>query len=1097
MRSLQSTRNAAFKAALLAGGAGFIVLAQPVLAQDSAPPVPTNEPVTSAPTANEPPSKDVTNQSTNPTAPGIVVTGSRIRKQDYNSNSPLVTVDQGLLNNSSTSALEQNLNKLPQFEPDKTPVGINAGDIQPTATNTPGSATVNLRGIGSNRNLVLIDGRRATPGNASGVVDINTIPSAAVERVEIISGGASATYGADAIAGVTNFILKKNFQGVELDGRAGIDQHGHGFEYDISGIIGSDFSDGRGNVSVAVSTNKRQTVLESDLAPYRKLWTDPNVGGSGFFIPAPGVTFAGPNQPSAAAIQSVFPGVTNFNSAGANVYFYNGKAFSGDTFGTRGAASFLTAPTNGRPYKLTAAGTIGANDDYDYASLPLTRYNILARGNYEINDWIGVFGQGMFSHVHTHTLQEPGPIVNGWDVYIDPTTLSQNDLPAQLWTLLNSRTHPAGPGEPGYVAAIGTPGQPGYVAAVTPPISSANAPFEMHALLPVPRENDTDVDTFNITAGLQGSIPGSDWTWEIFTSHGESATYALQTGIYSLSRLRAVMGAPHFGQGFTAKGNALDFGFGASTATCTSGLNLFQPPAGGFSQDCLDAVNANLQNRVKMKQAIWEANATGSLFQLPAGPVQVAVGASYRKLKFSFYNDTLTTQGESFLDQALGIYPSGNSFGSIDAKELYGELDVPILKDSFIKELSLELGGRISDYDTTGTSYTYKALANFAPVDWIRFRGGYNRAERTPNIAELYLAPQQTFGVNLAGDPCSTANPLPFSANPANANGANVRAICQVLMNQAGPNAASLYYGPQNVQSNSTFGFAFPTTRGNASLTPEKADTWTAGVVFSSPFHTPALSRLRLTLDWYKISVKNAIGPQTVATALQQCFDPALNPLAGTDPVAAANTAFCQNVPRNATGQLGNVTTTYVNNGRFSTSGLDAQLDWSADVGPGTLSANVLLNYLLDFKSAPLPTLPMVDYKGTFGSQDNGLNEAAYDYKVFTTIGYHWGPATLGLQWQHLPSIKNASAATFPATTTTGAQSSYDLFSLNASYAVTSNVTFRAGVDNLFNKAPPLTGVNTANTDPATTGQLPGGGYNAQYYDVLGRRFYVGANMKF
>jgi len=1067
VRSLQTTRNAAFKAALLAGGAGFIVLAQPVLAQDTAPPVPTNEPVTSAPTANEPPSKDVTNQSTNPTAPGIVVTGSRIRKQDYNSNSPLVTVDQGLLNNSSTSALEQNLNKLPQFEPDKTPVGINAGDIQPTATNTPGSATVNLRGIGSNRNLVLIDGRRATPGNASGVVDINTIPSAAVERVEVISGGASATYGADAIAGVTNFILKKNFQGVELDGRAGIDQHGHGFEYDISGIIGSDFSDGRGNVSVAVSTNKRQTVLESDLAPYRKLWSDPNVGGSGFFIPAPGVSLGFGNLPSPAAIASVFPGTTpaNFNPAGANVYFYNGQAFSGDTFATRGAASFLTAPTNGRPYKLTAAGTIGANDDYDYASLPLTRYNILARGNYEINDWIGVFGQGMFSHVHTHTLQEPGPIVNGWDVYIDPTKLSQNQLPAQMWTLLNSRPNPT-------------------------------ATFEMHALLPVPRENDTDVDTFNITAGLQGSIPGSDWTWEIFTSHGESATYALQTGIYSLERLRAVMQAPNFGAGFTAKGNAIDGGFGASTATCTSGLNLFEPPAGGFSQDCLDAVNANLQNRVKMKQAIWEANATGSLFQLPAGPVQVAVGASYRKLKFSFYNDTLTTQGESFLDQALGIYPSGNSFGSIDAKELYGELDVPILKDSFIKELSLELGGRISDYDTTGTSYTYKALANFAPVDWIRFRGGYNRAERTPNIAELYLAPQQTFGVNLAGDPCSTANPLPWSANPANANGANVRAICEALMDQTGnANAKTLYY--QGVQSNSTFGFAFPTTTGNARLTPEKADTWTAGVVLSSPFHTPALSRLRLSLDWYKISVKNAIGAQTVATALQQCFDPSLNPLAGTDPAAAANTAFCQNVPRNQTGQLGNVTTTYVNNGRFSTSGLDAQLDWSADVGPGTLSANVLFNYLIDFKSSGLPTLPMVDYKGTFGTVENGLNEAAYSYKVFSTLGYHWGPATLGLQWQHLPKIKNASAATFPATTTQGAQSSYDLFSLNASYAVTSNVTFRAGVDNLFNRTPPLTGVNTANTDPATTGQLPGGGYNAQYYDVLGRRFYVGANMKF
>jgi outer membrane receptor protein involved in Fe transport len=156
----------------------------------------------------------------------------------------------------------------------------------------------------------------------------------------------------------------------------------------------------------------------------------------------------------------------------------------------------------------------------------------------------------------------------------------------------------------------------------------------------------------------------------------------------------------------------------------------------------------------------------------------------------------------------------------------------------------------------------------------------------------------------------------------------------------------------------------------------------------------------------------------------------------------------------------------------------------------------VLFNYLIDFKSAPLPTLPMVDYRGTQGTVENGLNEAAYDYRLFATLGYHWGPATLGLQWQHLPSIKNSSFATFPATTTTGAPS-YDLFSLNGSYAVTDNVTLRAGVDNLFNKAPPLTGVNTANTTPAANGQLMGGSFNAQYYDVLGRRFYIGANMKF
>jgi len=149
----------------------------------------------------------------------IVVTGSRITRPDFNNNSPAISVDETLLENSGTTALESNLNKLPQFVPAQTPTA--GGDIQPTATNTPGAATISLRGVGANRNLVLLDGRRATPGNASQVVDISTIPSIAIDRVETITGGASATYGADAVGGVVNFIMKRRFQGLQLDAQAG------------------------------------------------------------------------------------------------------------------------------------------------------------------------------------------------------------------------------------------------------------------------------------------------------------------------------------------------------------------------------------------------------------------------------------------------------------------------------------------------------------------------------------------------------------------------------------------------------------------------------------------------------------------------------------------------------------------------------------------------------------------------------------------------------------------------------------------------------------------------------------------------------------
>ncbi|MGZ5778684.1 MAG: TonB-dependent receptor plug domain-containing protein, partial [Croceibacterium sp.] len=403
MRNLQSTRNAAFKAALLAGGAGIIALAQPAFAQDGAP-VQTKEPVTTSVTADQPAGNNVTDQSTNPNQPGIVVTGSRIVKKDFESNSPMVTVDSGLLQNSSTSALEQSLNKLPQFVPAQTPTA--GGDIQPTATNTPGAATVSLRGLGINRNLILIDGRRATPGNAGGAVDINTIPSAAVERVEVITGGASATYGADAIAGVTNFILKKNFQGLELDGRAGISEHGDGFEFEVSGIMGSDFADGRGNVSFAMSMNKREANYQRDRSWYRKLWTDPQVAGDEFFIEEPGVVFTLSDLLPDAINSTTPPGGFHFPAGPGKTLFPNANVtFFGTGANDISSVFGLTAyddpnhqtqpftynfifnrflqgalPTQGQffgndpnRYHRTADGGAAANYGQYYLVLPLTR----------------------------------------------------------------------------------------------------------------------------------------------------------------------------------------------------------------------------------------------------------------------------------------------------------------------------------------------------------------------------------------------------------------------------------------------------------------------------------------------------------------------------------------------------------------------------------------------------------------------------------------------------------------------------------------------------------------------------------------------------
>lgn len=1080
MRNLSN--SAVFKAALLASGAGAIAFATPAIAQDTG--------------AEE--------------EDRIVVTGSRIQRRDFDSNSPIVTIDEGLLEQSSTAAIEQNLNKLPQFVPAKTPT--QGGDIQPTATNTPGSATVSLRGIGANRNLVLLDGRRGTPGNATGVVDITTIPSAAIERVEVISGGASATYGADAVAGVTNFILKKNFEGLELDAQMGITQEGDGFEYQLSGIMGTDFADGRGNVSIAMSINTREASFQRDSNIYQDLWANGDAGGAVFFLATPGVQFSRGNAIDETVLNGIFDQRTvDIPTENVNVYVNpDGTVFTGDGFTTRGGLyrfDIGQQPEQDR-FRFDSTGALDPIFSDAYLILPLTRYNGFARGNFEINDWIGVFGQAMFSHVETSTIQAPGPITGGWGVSVpfgNQTYLGDADR--GIVSSLNSD----GTTNAAYLAGgqygLNCPATGGCATSQVFPVpfeleqlllarDDPDANFNMRASMPEPRETFTDVTTYTMIAGLEGSVPGTDFTWEAFVSHGVSTTFARQTGIYSLFRTREVLTSPNFGYGFNQQGNTANGGFGASTGTCTSGLNFYSPPQGGYSEDCLEAIRADLKNRSEVRQTIAEVNIQGGIVDLPAGTVRFALGASFREMDYEFLNDTLTTQGRSFQDQALGIYPSGNSFGFIDTHEIYGELLIPVLADiPGIQEFNLELGGRMSDYSTTGTSYTYKILGDWQVTDWLRFRGGFNRAERAPNIAELFLAPQQTFGVNNRGDVCSLSNPNSFSANPdTNPNAANVEATCRALMELSGePNADEDYYSEP--QSTSSFGFAFPTLIGNPNLSPETADTWTAGVVLQ-PFIGGSVSRARLTVDWFQIKVDDAIGAQTVGSALQQCFDPVLNPLVLTDPNAAAQTQFCQNVPRNQTGTLGNVFITYVNNGRFTVSGIDAALDLGFDVGPGTLNLNVLANYQLEFKSADLPTNPLVEYVGTFGTTENGLNQGAYDYRILTTVGYSWGPAMLSLQWRHLPSVADSSTALIPTSQTTGAPA-YNLFSLNGSYAMNDSVNLRFGVENLFDKNPPLTGRNLANDDPTGNGLTEGGSYNSLFYDTQGRRFYLGANIQF
>jgi len=1228
-----------YKALLLAGCASTFALATPAMAQDDVDCV--ADPDNAACEEED--------------GPAIVVTGSRIARPDFTSNSPTVSVDEEFLRSSSTSAIEQQLNKLPQFVVSQSSTASNnsetgllpaGGDIQPNATNTPGAATVSLRGVGANRTLVLIDGRRGTPGNASGSVDVSTIPNAALERVEIISGGASATYGADAVAGVTNFILKRDFQGIELDAQMGFDQRGNGFEYSFGGIMGTDFPDGRGNVSLAMSMNTRELMLYRDNPFYRDLWSNPDTtSGSFFFVPRPGISgiglpaaCGGAGQP-ACVLTNMFPGANPPvpNNTGSVQVNEDGSLFIGSAgfagaYAERGGGAFFQPwaardAETGAIWETKSNGRLYAYNALTPQTVPTTRYNFLARGNYEINDWIGVFGQGMFSNSTTYTVQEGAGAQFGWDVmipwgnqpytgsipgfqvnipglggvfapcapaqgsacnapYQNPVTPSSvirnGDLAAgpvpgffnpyvdpTPGNLADNPTNPAfrtlyGNILPCANSAIGgcTNTQafqqvvPDTIEALLNARTNPNAPFSLAGFLPNPRENYSDVTTYMLVAGLEGSIPGTDWTWEAFVNHGLSRTLSRQTGFYSMQRLRAVFTAPNFGQNFVGQSNqfagqgGLSPGFGAATGRCTTGLNFF----GGYqniSEDCRDAIAEDNSNTSTSRQTIAEMNLQGGLFELPAGQLRFALGASYRESRFEFLPAGAASSGRSFLDSIVGIYPGTRmEMQGIDAKEVYGELLVPVISDiPFVQSFNLELGGRMSHYNTTGTSYTFKILGDWQVTDWLRFRGGFNRAERMPNIAELLLTPQQAFGTETIGDVCSTRHNNPLSANPNTntTNALDVQAICLELMARdnggiyvpvTDPN--SYYYAPEITARQPTGGggFTFATSVGNqfyrenidpnyAPLKSEIADTWTAGAVIQSPMSSGPLSRLNLAFDWFSIKIKDPISRLGEGAQFLRCVSPTFNPAAEgvaggattaaqlNDPAVRARAqaalaagSTCSSVFRAASvgsGQNGGVNSgrmigSYGNDGEIRLSGVDANLSWSMDAGPGTVFVSLNGNYMIDFKVQTMSGQPFVDYVGTTGTTALGVNSgSSFEYRIFGNVGYSWGPANLSFQWQHIPATEDGAEAFFlnglaPAGTDNSGLPAYNLFHLNGSYELNENVRLRFGIDNVFNIRPPLTGIDV-NID-RSLGQLPGGGYSL-FHDVQGRRFSLGATLRF
>lgn len=946
----------------------------------------------------------------------IVVTGSRIARQDFTATSPITTVNAEAFQAIGAVTPEALLNQLPQV----------VADITSTSNNPPGAgqAAINLRGLGTNRNLVLVDGRRPTPSGSDGVVDVNTVPTALIERVEVVSGGASAVYGADAVAGVVNFILKKDFEGAEFDGQYGISSRGDAQEYSGSFTVGGNFADDRGNVVMSIGYTNRDQVGKGKRTFSGQATSTTSYFPMGTYIPV------GANAPSQAAVNALFG---SYGVAAGRVSNTGTFAFNQDRslFAVGNSGNVFDVQNYRGEIDNTVAQAFYPNfysfnfEPQNNLILPLERVNMTSMGHYKLTDDIEVYAQATYTNYNAQSALASSPAPTGSNItnpaagayFTVPVT--NPFIPTDLRTLLASRT--------GDLAAL--------------PGSGANEDFLMRTRFTGlgPRVETYETNVYQITGGFRGQF-GNGWNWDIYGSHGRVDITDRQDGNVSVSAVERLLDAPDGG-----------------ASLCDGGLNLFG--GNSFSQDCANYISVTAKNATTIEHDVAEATLSGDFddfFTLPAGSVGFAVGAMYWKQKYEFIADQVLATGD-----VAGFNAQENLAGSVDNKDIYGEILIPILKDlPGIQAFNITGGYRYSDHSAADTFSSYKVEGEWSIVDALRMRGGYQRAVRAPNINELF-SPQNEDNPQ-GTDPCDVT-----SAARTGANAAQVRQLCL----DTGIASAVI---DTFTQTNSQFSAL---TGGNPNLAEETADTFTVGAVITSPFDIEELDRLRLSVDYYNIKIKNAIGQIDAPTTVSRCYDAAFNPT-----FSAAN-EYCSVFNRDATGSPDNIQQVLRNLSTYKVSGIDTQLDYGFELPNemGDLSFNLVVSWLDKFDTQIAAGDAFEKYAGSIGDE---IGDALPEWKGTLTTTYSYEGSSISLRTRYIDKMVHKYTRNGTNDDEPGVKSTW-YFDLSGRWQVTDSLAIRGGVNNLLDQMPRLYPTNVqAGTDPSV-------------YDVIGRRFFMGVNVRF
>jgi len=974
----------------------------------------------------------------------VVVTGSRIPQPNLTSDSPLTTVSQQDVKFQGVTTVENLLNNLPQVVG-----GQNLGQ----SINSTGTATVNLRGLGAQRTLVLVDGRRLPPGDAATpVADLNNIPTALVDRVDVVTGGASAVYGADAVAGVVNFVIKHNFQGVQIDAQVSANQHSNGIaaddallnaagigvpgskfdgqQYTTSIVMGVNAPDDKGNITVFGSYFNSQPVvqsqrdysacgIESISTTTNNVYDTHKCAGSsnsayGKFLPA---TNAGVTNPLLAVpkkLQGTYGLTTTNPLIGSSITYHDNP---------NGTNSWVT--TSVPAYNFNNQSYLQRED---------TRFNVGYFAHYELNKHVDIYSDFMFMDDRTQAQYAPSGFFGGTGPVPHVPTFQINCnnpfLSAQQATALcgSAGTNAIGLAQIGYR------------------FTSAD------------RNGDFRHDTFKVDVGARGEIDDA-WSYDVYGQIGKSSYTQYATGYASLTRMQ----------------NALLVGGTAANPVCLSGgacvpLNIFTAQSSSISNAAFNYVLTPGIQQGTTEEDVVSASVNGDLGKYGAkspfatDSVKVALGTEYRRENLVYSPDAESISGDL---SGGGATPA--TAGSFDVKEIFGEASIPLVQDkAWIKSLTIAPGYRFSDYTSVGTTDTYKLDLSYEPNSDLRFRYSYNRAVRAPNVVELYQP--QSLGLYGGQDPCSGSSPKQTAA---------ICALTGVLANQ--------YGGIQPCPAAQCSTLA----GGNPTLAPETADTYTYGVVFT-PHYIP---RFSLSVDYYNIRISNLIsaGYGGANATVSGCI--------------AGNAFLCSQIHRDpSSGELygaGYVNVVNVNTGFEQTKGIDVTASYSLPLNQwGRLDIRSTGTYTSHFVVEPNAAVPSIGLAGSGTYDCAGLYGAvcgAPQPYWRSTTRFTWTTpwkVTTSLNWRFIGATKVDVNEGNPLVnsgygvldTVDAKIKAMNYFDLSFQWKVKDGYVLRGGVNNVFDTNPP-------HGDSTNLGVYNGSSNGNTYpglYDTLGRNVFLG-----